>query len=95
METVDRFFQPPSQSFFLFGPRGTGKSTLVTRTFEQALYLDLLDPEVFRIYAANPERLRERLLAQPNVATVVIDEIQKIPQLLSLVHSLIEQKKFS
>ncbi len=93
METIDRFFHPPNQSFFLFGPRGTGKSTLVKRTFEQALYLDLLDPEVFRIYSANPERLRERLLAQPNVATVVIDEIQKIPQLLSLVHSLVEQNK--
>ncbi len=93
METIRRFFQPPNQSFFLFGPRGTGKSTLVKRRFEQALYLDLLDPEVFRIYSAHPERLRERLLAEPNVATVVIDEIQKIPQLLSLVHSLVEQKK--
>ncbi len=93
METIDRFFQPPNRSFFLFGPRGTGKSTLVKRAFEQALYLDLLDPEVFRIYSANPERLRERLLAEPNVTTVVIDEIQKIPELLSLVHSLVEQKK--
>jgi predicted AAA+ superfamily ATPase len=93
METIDRFFQPPKRSFFLFGPRGTGKSTLVKRAFEQALYLDLLDPEVFRIYSANPERLRERLLAEPSVTTVVIDEIQKIPELLSLVHSLMEQKK--
>jgi predicted AAA+ superfamily ATPase len=93
METIDRFFRPPRQSFFLFGPRGTGKSTLVKRAFKQALYLDLLDPEVFRIYSANPERLRERLLAEPDVATVVIDEIQKIPQLLSLVHSLVEQKR--
>lgn len=93
METIDRFFHPPNQSFFLFGPRGTGKSTLVKRAFKEALYLDLLDPEVFRIYSANPERLRERLLAEPNVATVVIDEIQKIPQLLSLVHSLVEQGK--
>ena len=93
METIDRFFLPPDKSFFLFGPRGTGKSTLVKRAFKDALYLDLLDPEVFRVYSANPERLRERLLAEPNVATVVIDEIQKIPQLLSLVHSLVEQKK--
>ena len=93
METIDRFFDPPDKSFFLFGPRGTGKSTLVKRAFKDALYLDLLDPEVFRIYAANPERLRERLLAAPDVATVVIDEIQKIPQLLGLVHSLVEQRK--
>ena len=93
METIDRFFDPPDKSFFLFGPRGTGKSTLVKQAFKDALYLDLLDPEVFRIYSANPERLRERLLAAPDVATVVIDEIQKIPQLLGLVHSLIEQRK--
>ena len=93
METIDRFFDPPDKSFFLFGPRGTGKSTLVKRAFKDALYLDLLDPEVFRIYSANPERLRERLLAAPDVATVVIDEIQKIPQLLGLVHSLVEQRK--
>jgi predicted AAA+ superfamily ATPase len=52
-----------------------------------------LDPEVFRIYSANPERLRERLLAESGVTTVVIDEIQKIPELLNLVHSLMEQKK--
>lgn len=93
METIDRFFDPPAKSFFLFGPRGTGKSTLVKRAFKDALYLDLLDPEVFRIYSANPERLRERLLAVPEVATVVIDEIQKIPELLGLVHSLVEQRK--
>lgn len=92
METIDRFFVPPKQSFFLFGPRGTGKSTLVKRHFKEAIYVDLLDPEVFRNYSANPERLKERLLAASGNATVVIDEIQKVPQLLSLVHSLIEQK---
>jgi predicted AAA+ superfamily ATPase len=93
METISRFFAPPDQSFFLFGPRGTGKSTLVKHMFGNALYLDLLDPALFRTYSANPERLRERLLAEPAASAVVIDEIQKIPQLLSLVHSLIEEKR--
>ena len=65
METVDRFFTPPKGSFFLFGPRGTGKSTFVKERFKDALYIDLLDPETFRIYSANPERLKERLLAEP------------------------------
>ena len=92
METIDRFFRPPKQSFFLFGPRGTGKSTLVRRYFTDAIYLDLLDPEVFRTYSANPERLRERLLAAGKGTTVIIDEIQKIPHLLDLVHALIESK---
>jgi predicted AAA+ superfamily ATPase len=92
METINRFFKPPKQSFFLFGPRGTGKSTLVRRYFKDAIYLDLLDPEVFRTYSANPERLRERLLASGKSTTVIIDEIQKIPHLLDLVHALIERK---
>ncbi len=92
METIDRFFIPPTQSFFLFGPRGTGKSTLVKQQFSDAIYIDLLDPKVFRTYSANPEHLRERLLAEPTVSAVVIDEIQRIPELLSLVHGLIEEK---
>ena len=93
METIGRFFIPPKQSFFLFGPRGTGKSTLVKQQFSDAIYLDLLDPKVFRTYSANPEHLREKLHAVPNVSAVVIDEIQRVPELLSLVHSLIEEKR--
>ncbi|OEU82053.1 MAG: ATPase [Desulfobacterales bacterium S5133MH4] len=92
METIRRFFDPPRESFFLFGPRGTGKSTLVNERFKEALYIDLLDPETFRTFSAHPERLRERLLAAPDKRAVVIDEIQKVPQLLSLIHSLIEKK---
>lgn len=92
METIRRFFSPPKTSFFLFGPRGTGKSTYVKERFEQALFIDLLDPEVFRQFSANPERLRERLLAEPKKRTIVIDEIQKIPDLLGLIHRLIEDK---
>jgi predicted AAA+ superfamily ATPase len=92
MEIIDRFFTPPRGSFFLFGPRGTGKSTFVRRHFKNAVYLDLLEPDTFRTYSANPERLRERLRAENTSTDVVIDEIQKIPQLLSLVHTIIEEK---
>ena len=92
MELIGRFFEPPRQSYFLFGPRGTGKSTLIRRQYSDALYIDLLDPEVFRLYTAAPERLRENILASPDRSTVVIDEIQKIPALLGLVHALIEEK---
>jgi len=92
LETIDRFFQSPGESFFFFGPRGTGKSTFVKRRFKETLYLDLLDPETFRALSANPERLHEMMLAFSGEKTVVIDEIQKIPHLLDLVHRLIEEK---
>ena len=65
MESVRRFFDPPADSFFLFGPRGTGKSTLVKAQFPDALLFDLLLPDTFRTLSAHPERLRERMLAEP------------------------------
>ena len=92
MAVVGRFLQPPVGSFFLFGPRGTGKSTWLQQGFPEALRIDLLAPEVLRAYQARPERLRERIDAEPGATTVVVDEIQKAPQLLDVVHSLVEER---
>ncbi|HDP94676.1 MAG TPA: ATP-binding protein [Candidatus Aminicenantes bacterium] len=93
MEHVKRDFQIPEEHFFLFGPRGTGKSTLLKKNIPDSLYIDLLQPDLFRSYAARPERLLETVHAQPEKRVVVIDEIQKIPDLLPAVHSLIEEKQ--
>lgn len=93
MEIVERFFRPPAGSYFLFGPRGTGKSLWTQQAYPDALRIDLLDPEVLRSYSSYPERLRQRLEAQPQVRTVLIDEVQKLPELLPLVHALIERDK--
>ena len=93
MEFISRIFKPPENSYFLFGPRGTGKSTFIRIFYGEALYLDMLDPEIFRSYAAAPERLRERLSASPEISVVIIDEIQKLPELLSVAHSLIEDER--
>src|SRR3989339_1383456 len=93
METIiPRIFEAPEDSFFLFGPRGTGKTTLLRRNYPDAFWIDLLEPDVFRSYSAYPERLREVILANPDQKTVVIDEIQKLPELLSVIHSLREKK---
>lgn len=92
MEIKPRFFQDPNQSFFLFGPRGTGKTTWLRQKLEKAIFIDLLDPEGFRNYSARPERLREVVEGQRPGTTIVIDEIQKVPQLLDVVHQMIEQK---
>ena len=94
MESLIRFFNIPKSSFFLFGPRGTGKSTWLRKHFsENTLFLDLLKPEMFRLLSAKPERLSEMILGDKKIKTVIIDEIQKIPELLDQVHSLIEEHK--
>lgn len=93
METIiPRLFTPPKQSFFLFGPRGTGKSTWLRQNMPDAVWIDLLEADEFRSYSARPERLKELVFARSGNKIVVIDEIQKVPGLLSVVHSLIEKK---
>lgn len=89
---IPRLFTPPKSSFFLFGPRGTGKTTWLRHNFPQALYIDLLEAETFRAFSARPERLPEVVQAQPGKQTVIIDEIQKAPQLLDEVHRLMENR---
>ncbi len=90
MAKQPRFFQDPGQSFFLFGPRGTGKSTWLKTTFPTALFIDLLDPEIFRTYSARPERLKDAVKGQSIGSTIIIDEIQKLPELLDVVHLIME-----
>ncbi|MDO8366847.1 MAG: AAA family ATPase [Saprospiraceae bacterium] len=93
METyIPRFLQLPNQHCFLFGPRGTGKSTFLRHQLPNALWIDLLKPENFRNYKARPERLEELVLANPQYPDIVIDEVQRVPELLSLVHRLVEMK---
>ena len=85
-----RFLSGPEGSFFLFGPRGTGKSTWLQATLPDALRVDLLDPASQRQFQARPERLRELLAGQSGVRDVVVDEIQKVPALLDVVHQMVE-----
>lgn len=91
MNIISRFFVIPEESFFLFGPRGTGKSTWLRARLPDALYLDLLEPALHRRMAARPERLRDLLSGSPGARTVVIDEIQRVPELLSVVHAVLEE----
>jgi predicted AAA+ superfamily ATPase len=90
---VDRMFRIPSGSFFLFGPRGTGKSTWLKVAFRDALYVDLLNPATYRTYHARPERLIDAVEAARDVRTCVIDEVQRVPELLPAVHLLMERHK--
>ena len=92
MAFLDRFFQAPETSFFLFGPRGTGKSTFLRQAFADALWVDLLRPEVHQRFAARPERLRELVDGNREARVVVVDEVQRVPALLDVVHHLIERR---
>ena len=92
MEFIPRFFNPGRDHFFLLGPRGTGKTLWTHHRFPDALRIDLLDPAVHRELAARPERLREMVRGNPSRKQVVVDEVQKLPDLLGVVHLLIEEK---
>jgi uncharacterized protein len=81
------------ESFFLWGPRQTGKSTLLKALYPDSLWFDLLLTDVFERFQRNPSQLREIIMATQPVKPVVIDEIQKIPALLDEIHWLIENNK--
>ncbi len=82
----------PKQSVFLWGPRQTGKTTLLKQTYPDALRLDLLKSDLLMRYLREPSLLREKLMAVPSPQPVVIDEIQKAPVLLDEIHYLIQGK---
>ena len=87
MEYIDRYFKEISGSYFLFGPRGTGKTLWLRHTHPQSSRIDLLDSDTYREYSARPERLVDFISAlKGRTDTVIIDEIQKVPNLLTEVH---------
>ena len=80
-------------SILLLGPRQVGKSTLLKSLFsETALFIDLLNPEIYRDLQKNPNLLNDYVSATDK-KIIVIDEIQKIPELMNVVHFLIEKYK--
>ncbi len=82
------------KSFFLFGPRSTGKTTLIRQQLQgKSKMINLLDRETYLRFSAHPGELEAVVKADPKGALVVIDEIQKIPMLLDEVHRLIESEK--
>jgi predicted AAA+ superfamily ATPase len=86
---------PPRQSAFLWGPRKTGKSTYLKVSYPNSVVYDFLQTDLFLEFSKQPSLLRERLLAKNDYALdhpVILDEVQKVPQVLDEVHWLIENK---
>lgn len=86
------FQQAGQNSFFLWGARQTGKSTLLKALYPDAIWFDLLQSDVYQRLQSQPAQLRQIILATAQNKTVVIDEIQKIPALLDEIHWLIENR---
>jgi predicted AAA+ superfamily ATPase len=93
IKRIQQIKLPSNRSAFLWGPRKTGKTTLLKQQFSHAFWIDLLDYDLFLSLSQRPTRLRQILEAQTS-KTVVIDEVQKIPHLMDEIHWLIENKGF-
>lgn len=93
MKYIPRKMKGPKSSYFLLGPRGTGKSTWLIHAYPEAQRIDLLLGEEERKYASYPERIRSLVEAMPPKSVCILDEIQRVPRLLPEIHALIEQKR--
>jgi uncharacterized protein len=93
IKRIQKIELPADRSAFLWGPRKTGKTTLLRQQFPNACWVDLLDYDLFISLSQRPSSLREILEAQPS-KTVVIDEVQKVPHLMDEIHWLIENRGY-
>ncbi len=91
---IPRLLTCPERSFFLFGPRGTGKSTWLKQLLPDALHLDLLDAALYLELSNDPHRLEALAGNRPEGSWIVLDEIQKIASLLDEVHRLMESRRW-
>jgi uncharacterized protein len=94
---VSRHFKPlKSRSFFVFGARGTGKSTWLRTSFPEkdVIYINLLDPDVYESLSLKPLKFLELITSKENQKKiVVIDEVQRVPALLDIIHDQLSQSK--
>ena len=93
MSYIPRKIVPPDGSYFLLGPRGTGKSTWLLHKYPEAVRIDLLLGDEERRFSGYPERIRDIVSPMKPGSTIIVDEIQRVPRLLPEIHALIEEKK--
>lgn len=91
---LNRLLTVPNRSFFLFGPRGVGKSTWLRQVLPDAAFFDLLDAALYLELSQDPHVLEAMVGHRPAGTWVVLDEIQKLPDLLDEVHRLIELRRW-
>src|SRR5438874_713088 len=86
-----RGYQLPDHSFFLFGPRGTGKTTWLRSVLPEALWFDLLRTQTLLELSRRPESFRQQVEALRRGIWIVVDEVQRWPALLNEIHALIAE----
>jgi len=89
---LKRVLKAPKQTFFLLGPRGSGKTTWLRATFSDAHVIDLLSEETYQRLLASPGQFADELRAVPAGRWVIVDEVQRLPSLLNEVHRFIEER---
>jgi predicted AAA+ superfamily ATPase len=89
-----RLLPVPRSAFFLFGPRGTGKSTRLRSTFKDSFTINLLPPETALSYERDSALFRAEIMAQPADRWIIVDEVQRVPKLLDEVHFLMEERGY-
>ena len=89
---VSRLLSAPRSSFFLLGPRGTGKSTWLRKHYSTAHWVNLLDESLYQSYLADMRQFATEMQALPKGSWVVIDEVQRVPALLNEVHRFLEER---
>lgn len=93
MAYIPRKIVPPKGSYFLLGPRGTGKSIWLLHHYPNAIRVDLLMGEEERRFSSYPEKIRGIVESLKTGSILILDEIQRVPRLLPEIHLLIEQKR--
>ena len=88
-----RKLRAPEQSFFLLGPRGSGKSTWLRAVFPDAHFVDLLSEATYQSFLADPGLFAAELRAVDPSRWVVVDEVQRLPNLLNEVHRFMEERR--
>jgi predicted AAA+ superfamily ATPase len=89
---INRIVTPTEGSYFLFGPRGTGKSTWLRATYPDAHTINLLDERQYHAHLADPGLLANELRPLAPDTLVIVDEVQRLPALLNEVHRHIEER---
>lgn len=92
---LERILKVPKQSFFLLGPRGSGKSTWLRSMFPDAHVIDLLSDATYQRLLSNPGRFADELRSVPIGRWVIVDEVQRLPDLLNEVHRFMEEKRLN